>query len=81
MHSKLKESVLEEPERSVMGVAESSARLDHFVENRLQTRSAGNGAKDAADCLLLRTEVLELTSKLRVAGGLACHSRSLSRGG
>jgi len=61
--------VLEEPERSVIGVAESSAGLDDLVENRLEPRSAGNGAKDAADCLLLRTEVFGLTSKLRVAVG------------
>jgi hypothetical protein len=39
----------------------------------LEPRSAGNGVKDAADCLLLRTEVFELTSKLRVAVGRACH--------
>jgi hypothetical protein len=47
----------------------------------LEPRSAGNGAKDAADCLLLRTEVFELTSKLRVAVGRAYHSRSLGRAG
>jgi hypothetical protein len=54
MYGKVKESVLEEPERSVIGVAESSAGLDHLVENRLEPRSAGDGAKDPADRLLLR---------------------------
>jgi hypothetical protein len=76
---RVEESLLEKPERAVIGVAESPARLDDLVENRLEPRRAGNGAKDAADRLLLRAGVLELTSKLRGVGGRAGHSRSLSR--
>ena len=68
-----------EVQGAVVGPAEPLAGVDHLVENGLDSRAAGDGAKDTADCVLLRTEILELTSKLRIAGRLAAHSRSLSR--
>jgi hypothetical protein len=79
MYGKVEESALEEPKRSVIGDAESSGGFDDLVENRLEASGACNGAKDAADGVLLSSKVRDLTSKLRVVGGHAGHARSLGR--
>ena len=70
---RVEERPLEEPERPVIGSAESRAGVDHLVENRLQAYGAGDRAKDAADRALLPAHVLELTSELRAIGGHASH--------
>src|SRR4029450_4498342 len=66
-----------QPERAVIGFAEPLAGLDDFVENRLDSRTSGHGAEDAADCALLLPEILELTSLVL---GVMGHAISLSRG-
>src|SRR4029450_3959884 len=73
---RLQKIVLEEPERAVIGFAEPLAGLDDFVENRLDSRTSGHGAEDAADCALLLPEILELTSLVL---GVMGHAISLSR--
>jgi hypothetical protein len=44
MDSQVEEFVLEEPERPVVGVAKSSAGLDHLLENRLEPRGLSDGS-------------------------------------
>ena len=80
MCSRLEESVLvEEPERPVIGPAESLRGFDNLLQNRLKAGIVGDCAKDAADRALLLMELLEPTGKFSVVTGNACHARSLSR--
>jgi hypothetical protein len=80
VRGRVEETVPEEVECSLVGVAQPLAGLHHLVENRLQAARAGDGAKDGADRSLLLPHVLELTNELGAVGGDAGHSRSLGRG-
>jgi hypothetical protein len=59
---RLQKIVLEEPERTVIRFAEPLTGLDDLIENRLDPRAPRDSAKHTADCALLLTEILQLTS-------------------
>lgn len=73
----MEEISLQEIERTVFGVAESSACLDNLVQHGLQPSRTRNGAKDAADCALLLAEVFELSRSVLVSAG-GCHWAQLT---
>ena len=77
--SGVEQTVLEQPERSMVGVAEPSAGFDDLVKHRLQPGGLRHGPENAADRALLLAEILELTSQLRVIPAGNSHLKSLFR--
>ena len=75
----VQDTVLKEPERPMVGLAQSPARLGHLLENRLQPGTPSDRAENAADRVLLLTHVLELMGEVRAVPRAAGHSFSLSR--
>ena len=61
---RVEEVILEEPERTVLGLAQPPARLDDLVENRLHACGAGCRTQHRADRLPLLLQVLELAGEL-----------------
>ena len=68
VRGRVEEPVLEQPERTVVGVAEALAGRDHLVEHGFEPCGPSDGPQDAADRALLRTKVFELASELCVVG-------------
>jgi hypothetical protein len=75
----VQETVLQQPKRPVVGLAQSPARLGHLLENRLQPGRASDSAENAADRALLLPHVLEFTGEVRAVPDDASHSFSLGR--
>ena len=74
---RVKESILQQPQCPVVGIAEAPTGLDDLVEHGLESRSPGDGAKDGADRALLLAQILHRTSELRLLGVYSSHPRSL----
>ena len=79
IRDKVKQAVLEQKQRAVVGTAESLHGLDYLVENRLKPGRASDRPQDPADRPLLLARVLELTRKVRVRGPDAAHRQRLVR--
>jgi hypothetical protein len=76
----MEEPILKEPQRPVVGSAQSPARLDHLIEHRLESCRARDRAKDGPNRALLFAQILHHTTEVRVARFRVNHSRSLSPG-
>jgi hypothetical protein len=76
----VQETVPKEPERPVVSLAQSPARLGHLLENRLQPGRASDSAENAADRALLLPHVLEFTGEVWGIPRDASHWFSLKRG-
>jgi hypothetical protein len=63
----VEELLVQEIERPVVGVTDSSACFDDLVQTGCSPGRTGGGAEDATDRALLLTEILELARSVLVA--------------
>ena len=71
------QAVVQEIESAVVCAAEAPGRLDHLVEDGLQSRRTGDRAENAADGALLLAEFLELTFEARLVSAHRGHRGNL----
>ena len=73
----VEQPVLQKPKGPVVGLAQASAGLGHFLEHRLEPGRPGDGAKDAADRALLLPSVLEFAGEVWAVPRDAGHAPQL----